>query len=68
MRQVWTLTIAQAFAACGTIILVAFGGIVGARLAPTPALATLPWSLSIVGVAAASLPAALLMQRVGRKP
>ncbi|MFM7625796.1 MAG: MFS transporter, partial [Gammaproteobacteria bacterium] len=35
---------------------------------PTPALATLPWSLSIVGVAAASLPAALLMQRVGRRP
>ena len=68
MRQVWTLTLAQAFAACGTITLVAFGGIVGARLAPTPALATLPWSLSIVGVAAASLPAALLMQRVGRRP
>ena len=68
MRQVWILTIAQAFAACGTITLVAFGGIVGARLAPTPALATLPWSLSIVGVAAASLPAALLMQRIGRRP
>ena len=68
MRQVWTLTVAQAFAACGTITLVAFGGIVGARRAPTPALATLPWSLSIVGMAAASLPAALLMQRVGRRP
>lgn len=68
MRQVWRLTLAQAFAACGTITLVAFGGIVGARLAPTPALATLPWSLSIVGTAAASLPAALLMQRIGRRP
>ena len=67
MRHVWTLTVAQAFAACGTLMLVTFGGIVGARLAPAPALATLPWSLSIVGLAAASVPAALLMQRFGRR-
>ena len=67
MRHVWTLTLAQALAACGTIMLVTFGGIVGARLAPSPALATLPWSLSIVGLAAASIPAALLMQRHGRR-
>ena len=67
MRHIWTLTLAQAFAACGTIMLVAFGGIVGAHLAPSPALATLPWSLSVVGLAAASVPAALLMQRFGRR-
>ena len=67
MRHVWTLTLAQALAACGTIMLVTFGGIVGARLAPSPALATLPWSLSVVGLAAASIPAALLMQRYGRR-
>ncbi len=67
MRHIWTLTLAQAFAACGTIMLVTFGGIVGAQLAPTPALATLPWSLSIVGLAATSIPAALLMQRHGRR-
>jgi MFS family permease len=62
------LTLAQALAACGTVMLVAFGGIAGARLAPTAALATLPWSLTVVGIASASLPAALLMQRIGRRP
>ena len=67
MRHVWTLTLAQALAACSTIMLVTFGGIVGARLAPSPALATLPWSLSVVGLAAASIPVALLMQRYGRR-
>lgn len=68
MRNVWILTLAQAFAACGTIVLVAFGGIVGTRIAPTPVLATLPLSMSVVGLASMSLPAALLMQRIGRKP
>jgi MFS family permease len=68
MRHVWTLTIAQAFAACSTITLVTFGGIVGTHMAPTPALATLPLSMSVVGLAAMSIPAALLMQRIGRRP
>lgn len=67
MRNVWLLTFAQALAACGTIMLVTFGGIVGTELAPTPVLATLPLSVSVFGVAATSLPAALLMQRIGRK-
>ena len=68
MRDVWILALAQACAACGTIVLVTFGGIVGTQLAPTPALATLPLSLSVLGVAVSSIPAALLMQRIGRKP
>ncbi len=68
MRNVWILTVAQGFAACGTFTLVSFGGIVGTQIAPLPELATLPLSLSVAGVAAASLPAALLMQRIGRRP
>lgn len=68
MRNVWTLTVAQAFAGCSTSMLVAFGGIIGATLAPNPSIATLPWSITIVGMAVASLPAALLMQRIGRRP
>ncbi|MBM4198516.1 MAG: MFS transporter [Gammaproteobacteria bacterium] len=67
MRNVWILTLAQAFAACGTITLVTFGGIVGTHIAPAPALATLPLSMSVLGLAGMSLPAALLMQRIGRK-
>jgi predicted MFS family arabinose efflux permease len=68
MRNVWILALAQALSGSGMIMLVTFGGIVGARLAPTPAAATLPLSLSIVGAAVCSIPAALLMQRFGRKP
>lgn len=68
MRNIWILTLAQAFSACGTIMLVAFGGIAGSRIAPEPLLATLPLSLSVFGIACTSLPAALLMQRTGRKP
>ncbi len=67
MRSVWILTLAQALAGCGTLVLIAFGGIIGARIAPTAALATLPISLGVVGVAAASIPAALSMQRYGRR-
>lgn len=68
MRDVWILALAQACAACGVIVLVTFAGIVGTRLAPSPAVATLPLSLSVLGVALTSIPAALLMQRIGRKP
>ncbi|MCC6991004.1 MAG: MFS transporter [Acidobacteria bacterium] len=68
MRDVWILALAQALAASGTIVLVTFGGIVGTTLAPSAAVATLPLSLSVLGVALTSIPAALLMQRIGRKP
>ncbi|MGE0582118.1 MAG: MFS transporter [Steroidobacteraceae bacterium] len=67
MRSVWILALAQALAGCGNFVLIAFGGIIGARIAPNPALATLPLSLGVVGVALASIPAALSMQRYGRR-
>lgn len=67
MRSVWILTLAQALAGCGTLVLIAFGGIIGAQIAPSPTLATLPLSLCVVGVAAMSIPAALSMQRYGRR-
>jgi len=43
------------------------GGLVGKQLAPDPALATLPASLSVVGLAAAVIPANMLAQKIGRK-
>src|SRR5918995_1432982 len=67
MRDVWILTTSQAFAACGMIVMFAFGGIVGTRISPVPTLATLPLSAMVVGVALMTIPAALLMQRFGRK-
>jgi MFS family permease len=68
MRNVWMLTLAQGFAACGLVVLVAFGTIVGTRIAPDPALSTLPMALAVVGMAIMTIPATLLMQCYGRKP
>lgn len=67
MRDVWILALAQACAASGTIVLFTFGGIIGTELAPFPAVATLPLSLSVLGGALMSIPAALIRQRIGRK-
>ena len=65
----WNLAIlvaVQAVAVTGTVALVTLGGIVGRDLAPTPALATLPLSLLVVGTAAATVFAAWTMSRIGR--
>jgi MFS family permease len=68
VRNVLILALAQVFGACGTIVIVTFGGIVGARIAPSATLATLPMALTVVGVALATVPATLAMRRFGRKP
>jgi MFS family permease len=67
VKQVLTLALAQCFSATGSTVVVLLGGILGTTLAPTPVLATLPVSLLVVGVACNTLPAALVMQRFGRK-
>jgi MFS family permease len=51
----------------GPATVVLLGGIIGADLAPDPSLATLPASLGIVSMALVSIPASLLMRRIGRK-
>jgi MFS family permease len=67
MRNVYVLALAQALSAAGLMAIFLLGGIVGSELAPLPQLATLPVSLAIVGLAAAAIPAALLMERIGRR-
>jgi predicted MFS family arabinose efflux permease len=47
-------------------MVVFLGGLVGADLAPAPLWSTLPVSLMVVGVAASSAPAALIMRAIGR--
>ena len=46
--------------------MVLIGGIIGVELAPSPALATLPVALSILGVASSTLPTGKLLARYGR--
>lgn len=67
MPNVLLLALAQALAGSGIIVMVLLGGILGAQLAPDPRWATLPVSIAVIGLAASTIPAALLMQRIGRK-
>ena len=59
--------LAQLIFTAGTNLIVTLGGIVGSAIAADPALATLPLSFMVVGTAAATVPVAMLMQRVGRR-
>lgn len=61
------LTIAQALAGANAVVVYATGAIVGNMLAPSPALATLPISVFVVGMAACTLPAGAIAQRHGRR-
>ncbi len=66
-RDVPVLALASALNMSGATMMALLGGLVGKQLAPDPALATLPASLSVVGLAAAVIPANMLAQRIGRK-
>ena len=65
-RNIVLLFLAQLIFTSGSVVVVTLGGIAGSALAPVPSLATLPMSLLVVGTAATTVPAALLMQRIGR--
>ncbi|MCM2311168.1 MAG: MFS transporter, partial [Steroidobacteraceae bacterium] len=67
MRNVYVLALAQALSAAGMMTVFLLGGILGSQFAPLPQLATLPVSLTVVGLAATAIPAALLMERIGRR-
>lgn len=67
-KNVWILTLAQAFAMSATPMMMLLGGIIGAKLAPSEALATLPIASMVIGVALSVVPVSRLMRRFGRKP
>ena len=58
---------AQMLGSSGLTVTVILGGIVAADIAPRPTLATVPISLAIVATALTTIPAALLMRRIGRR-
>ncbi|WP_251864776.1 MFS transporter [Achromobacter sp. Marseille-Q4962] len=61
------LTVAQALAGANSVVVYATGAIVGDMLAPDKALATLPISVFVVGMAACILPAGAIARRHGRR-
>ncbi|MBI0539487.1 MFS transporter [Roseomonas sp. KE2513] len=65
--NVLRLAVAQALAGANSTVVYATGAVVGNSLAPSPALATLPISIFVVGMAACTLPAGRVAQRHGRR-
>jgi len=61
------LAVAQCLGSMGQIMMATLSAIVGATLAPTPQLATLPVTAGVLGIALATLPAARLIRRYGRR-
>lgn len=61
------LTIAQALGGANSAVVYSTGAIVGNTLAPTPALATMPISMFVVGMALSTLPAGAIAQSYGRR-
>jgi hypothetical protein len=66
-RNALVLACAQALGGANPAIVVSLGGLVGQVLAENKELATLPVSLTNLGLALGTIPAAMLMRRIGRR-
>ncbi len=64
---VFLITFAQALGMLTAPMVIFVGGFLGLSLAPSLSLATLPVASLVVGSALASMPAAFIMQRIGRR-
>ncbi len=65
--QVGLLALCQALAMTTNTLLITTAALIGYALAPDKALATAPLALRQVATMAATIPASLLMQRIGRR-
>jgi MFS family permease len=66
-KNVAVLAVCQALFNSGGVIAVALGGLAGFNLAGDKTLATLPVTMFVGGTALATVPASLLMGRIGRR-
>ncbi len=67
-RTILLLAVAQALYSSCIITVFATAGLVGLNIAPSPGWATLPITTFVLGAMFTTVPASLLMQRMGRKP
>ena len=67
IRNVSILATCQAFFFMANTIQITTSALVGLQIAPSPALATLPLAAQFVGNMLATMPASLLMARIGRR-
>jgi len=66
-RNALVLSGAQALAGANASVVFATGALVGAALGPSPAWATAPTTTFVLGTALATMPAAFLLRRLGRR-
>ena len=66
-KNLWLLTLCQIFSFTAAPITVFLSGIIGSQISPIKSLATLPMSVSIVGIAIGSIFASKVMSVIGRK-
>ncbi len=67
VRNVAILASCQAFFFMANTILITTSGLVGLTIAPNPAMATIPLASQFLGTMLATMPASLLMGRIGRR-
>ena len=66
-RNVLLLALCQATSMSSATLMVTVGSLAGHALAQNKALATLPSTMMVIGTALSTIPASLLMKRVGRR-
>jgi MFS family permease len=67
VRNLSLLVVCQLISTSGSIVMVMLGGIIGSSLTTNKAFATLPLSMMVVAVAATTIPATMLMRKIGRR-
>jgi len=66
-RNLILLVCTQLISATGSIVFVTLGGLIGTSLSSNPAWATLPLTMIVLASALTTMPAALLMKKIGRR-
>ena len=66
-KNIWVMSVVMSLSFASTAMMVLIAGLIGSTIAPDPSMATLPYAVVIIGTACATIPAAMLMQRIGRK-
>lgn len=66
-RNVWLLSLCQALLMTGNILLVSVIGLIGKQISPDPSMITLPVAVQFLGLMSATIPASLIMGKLGRK-
>ena len=67
MKNLSLLFLCEALSRTASLVMLSSMALIGQRLTPNPALATLPLALAPVATMIVTVPAAQLMQRRGRK-